>query len=52
MHYMQRAYRKYRVMISLTAEQKALVGSYRVAQRHAYNWAVERIRSGDGATEY
>lgn len=49
---MQRAYRKYRVMISLTAERKALVGSYRVAQRHAYNWAVERIRSGDGATEY
>ncbi len=46
------AYRKYRVAISLAADQVRLIDSYRVARRHAYNWSVGRIMSGDAVSEY
>ena len=49
---MLHAYRKYRVAISLAADQVRLIDSYRAAQRHAYNWAVGRIMSGGAVSEY
>ena len=50
---MHPAVRTYRVPVSLTPEQLRLIDSYRVAQRHSYNWVVSRIRSGeDNVTEY
>ncbi|MDE0091325.1 MAG: transposase [Thaumarchaeota archaeon] len=49
---MQHAYRKYQVAISLAADQVRLIDSYRAAQRHAYNWSVGRIMSGDAVSEY
>ncbi len=46
-------YRKYRVPVRLSAEQKADVTRMRHGQRHAYNWAVSNLREGwDPNDEY
>jgi len=48
----QYTYRKYRVPVSLTQDQKRLVSAYRDAQRQSYNWAVSRIKLDNPVTEY
>ncbi len=46
-------YRKYRVPVRLSAEQKEDVARMRHGQRHAYNWAVSNLREGwDPSDEY
>lgn len=46
-------YRKYRVPVSLTVEQKAEISRLRDGQREAYNWAVSEIKRGwDVRNEY
>ncbi len=45
-------YRKYRIPVHLAADQKAEIRRLTDGQRHAYNWAVSRARSGEPVTEY
>ena len=47
------AYRKYRVLVNLTADQKLEIRRLGDGQRAAYNWAVSEIKNGwDARNEY